>query len=120
MSERQALLDAIAQAPDDDAVRLVFADWLDDHGEADRAAFIRLQCDALGRPPWCPERRWLFWRAELLLRQHPEWRAHLPQLDGVTWGGFKRGFAAEAVVADFDALLRHAAALGAVGTVSIV
>jgi uncharacterized protein (TIGR02996 family) len=31
--------------PDDDAPRLVYADWLDEHGEADRAEFIRLQCE---------------------------------------------------------------------------
>src|SRR5262245_28235977 len=120
MSDRQPMLNAIAQSPADDAVRLVYADWLDDHAEADRAAFIRFQVDAARRPSWCPERRWLLWRADLLLNQHPEWRADLPQLDGVTWGGFERGFLAEAVVADFDALHRHAGAIGEVGTVSAV
>ena len=28
----------------DDLPRLIFADWLDEHGDADRAEFIRLQC----------------------------------------------------------------------------
>src|SRR4051812_185048 len=28
----------------DDAPRLIFADWLEDHGDADRAEFIRTQC----------------------------------------------------------------------------
>src|SRR5690349_12889724 len=45
MSDRDALLAAIRQAPRDDAPRLVFADWLDEHGEADRAEFIRLQIE---------------------------------------------------------------------------
>ena len=38
------LLDTIRDAPGDDAPRLVCADWLDEHGEAERAEFIRLQC----------------------------------------------------------------------------
>jgi uncharacterized protein (TIGR02996 family) len=43
-----AFLQAIIESPDDDAPRLVYADWLDDHGDADRAVFIRAQC-ALAR-----------------------------------------------------------------------
>src|SRR4051812_43794023 len=42
MSDRDALLAAVRQAPRDDAPRLVFADWLDEHGEPDRAEVIRL------------------------------------------------------------------------------
>lgn len=45
-SERAALLRAICEAPDDDAPRLIYADWLDEHGEAERAEFIRLQVKA--------------------------------------------------------------------------
>jgi uncharacterized protein (TIGR02996 family) len=30
--------------PDDIAPRLILADWLDDHGEPERAEFVRLQC----------------------------------------------------------------------------
>src|SRR4051812_48918640 len=44
MTDRAAFLAAIAANPDDDLPRLVFADWLDEHGDADRAAFVRLQC----------------------------------------------------------------------------
>jgi uncharacterized protein (TIGR02996 family) len=40
----QAFLQAIIEHPDDDAPRLVYADWLDDHGDPERAEFIRLQC----------------------------------------------------------------------------
>jgi uncharacterized protein (TIGR02996 family) len=48
VSDRRALLDAIIADPDDDAVRLVYADWLDENGsEADRARarLIRLQIE---------------------------------------------------------------------------
>jgi uncharacterized protein (TIGR02996 family) len=39
-----ALLRAIKETPEDDAPRLILADWLEEHGEPDRAEFIRLQC----------------------------------------------------------------------------
>ncbi len=38
-------LKAICEYPDDDAPRLVYADWLEERGEADRAEFIRVQCE---------------------------------------------------------------------------
>jgi uncharacterized protein (TIGR02996 family) len=45
MDEREALVAAIAANPDDDTPRLAFADWLQEHGEDDRAEFIRLECE---------------------------------------------------------------------------
>ena len=48
MTEQDALLEAVFAAPADDLPRLVYADWLDDHGEAAHAAFIRAQIE-LGR-----------------------------------------------------------------------
>src|SRR5262245_4046089 len=47
MSEREAFIEAIAAHPDEDTPRLVFADWLQENGEADRAEFIRFQYEAL-------------------------------------------------------------------------
>lgn len=44
MAERDSLLRAVIDKPQDDAPRLVYADWLDEHGEADHAELIRLQC----------------------------------------------------------------------------
>ncbi len=38
-----SFLKAIRSSPGDDHLRLVYADWLDEHGQADRAEFIRLQ-----------------------------------------------------------------------------
>ena len=37
MSDRESFVAAIAASPDDDLPRLVFADWLDEHGDPDRA-----------------------------------------------------------------------------------
>jgi uncharacterized protein (TIGR02996 family) len=45
MTEREAFLRAIRANPDDDLVRLVFADWLDEQGEHEPAEFIRVQCE---------------------------------------------------------------------------
>lgn len=44
-SDESAFLQSIADRPDDDAPRLVFADWLDERGESGRAEFIRIQCE---------------------------------------------------------------------------
>jgi uncharacterized protein (TIGR02996 family) len=43
--ERRALWTAIRAHPDDDTPRLVFADWLQEHGDEPRAEFIRLQIE---------------------------------------------------------------------------
>jgi uncharacterized protein (TIGR02996 family) len=50
MSTHEGLLSAIRDEPDSDEPRLILADWLDDHGEPERAEFIRVQC-ALARLP---------------------------------------------------------------------
>jgi uncharacterized protein (TIGR02996 family) len=43
--EEQALLLGIARDHDADLPRLVYADWLEDHGQEQYAEFIRLQCE---------------------------------------------------------------------------
>ena len=45
MSQHAGFLRAILDDPDDDGVRLVYADWLDEHGQPERAEFIRVQCE---------------------------------------------------------------------------
>jgi uncharacterized protein (TIGR02996 family) len=48
MSEHAGFLQAIIEHPDDSGHRLVYADWLDEHGESLRAALIRTQCALQG------------------------------------------------------------------------
>jgi uncharacterized protein (TIGR02996 family) len=43
VSEQDALLEAVFKSPRDDTPRLVYADWLDEHGEGLYAEFIRTQ-----------------------------------------------------------------------------
>ena len=42
-TDRAALYAGILERPDDDVARLVYADWLEENGEAERAEFIRRQ-----------------------------------------------------------------------------
>jgi uncharacterized protein (TIGR02996 family) len=44
VSERDAFMRTIIAEPKSDVPRLVFADWLQEHGENARAELIRLQC----------------------------------------------------------------------------
>jgi uncharacterized protein (TIGR02996 family) len=96
MSERDALFQAVLDAPGDDAPRLVFADWLDENGEPERAELIRLQVEAARTPVYEPRYDALNRRADALIAAHGAgWR--LPNLragDQV----FRRGFVEEITV----------------------
>ncbi len=56
MNQADAFLQAISEKPDDDTPRLVYADWLDEHGDPARAEFIRVQCQLARLPPDAPDR----------------------------------------------------------------
>ena len=43
MPDDSAFLKQLSEQPDDLATLLVYADWLDDNGAADRAEFLRVQ-----------------------------------------------------------------------------
>ena len=63
MNDADALLRAILANPDDDLPRLVYADWLEEHGESERAEFIRVQCELAGMD--ISEHAHAFWRGQL-------------------------------------------------------
>src|SRR5262249_15164613 len=87
-------------------------DWLDEHGQADRADFIRVQHALAELPPGDPRRTPLLKRQGDLLGEHEdEWRAALPQLRGGTRGGVSRGLVAGAFVEDVATFLKQAPAL---------
>jgi uncharacterized protein (TIGR02996 family) len=88
-----AFLRGILADPDDDAPRLIYADWLDEHGDADRAEFIRSQVRLARTDCVESEYRELAERAEDLKRTHQvEWVNQLPQFPEVNWEVFERGF----------------------------
>jgi uncharacterized protein (TIGR02996 family) len=45
MPDREAFFAAIRERPNDDAPRLVYADWLDEQGDSAHAELIRVQCE---------------------------------------------------------------------------
>src|SRR6476660_6786094 len=96
MHYRDALVRAIIENPLDDAPRLVYADWLDEHGDPGRAEFIRLTVG-----PATGQAR----RIEELLAQHGDrWRAEAPAARGVQWGAdLRRGFVHQAYLASVEA-----------------
>jgi uncharacterized protein (TIGR02996 family) len=93
-----AFLRAICAAPDDDTPRLVYADFLEEAGDPDRAAFVRLQCELARTPRYeplavaCHRHR----REEAVLGS--PWRHTLPELGSprsLEWHperAFRRGF----------------------------
>ncbi len=91
MTTGDSLLAAIIQSPADDAPRLVYADWLEENGDPERAEFIRVQI-ALALRELEPERKTLLQRREKeLLDQHCEHLAGPFASEGVQWA-FRRGF----------------------------
>ena len=67
-----AFLAAILAAPDDDAPRLIYADWLDEQGQPERAEFIRVQCTLARLPDGDKRREELEARNRALLAGHQE------------------------------------------------
>jgi uncharacterized protein (TIGR02996 family) len=53
--EHPGLLAGVIADAEEDAPRLVYADWLDEHGDPDRAAFIRLGCALADKSPADPD-----------------------------------------------------------------
>jgi uncharacterized protein (TIGR02996 family) len=122
----QGFLQAICETPADDAPRLIYADWLQDQGEHDRAEFIRVQIQRASLDPDDPGQRSLHRREAELLAQHGDaWLAELPALKGVRWGRigprsgpvFERGFVAGALVTAVGTLYQRFDAIAAAAPV---
>jgi uncharacterized protein (TIGR02996 family) len=91
VSERAAFISAILDNPDDDTARLVFADWLEEHGEPERAEFIRCQIEAARLPKANQDTSEAHNRAIALGTAHgAEWRETAGVNDHE--GQFERGF----------------------------
>jgi len=108
MSE-EGFLRAIAEAPEDDTPRLVYADWLEEHGEGERAEFIRLQVESDRTDVYDPRSvEFADREAELLARHEKKWLTRLkPHL--AEWK-FRRGLLDEVTVR-VEMLLKHAGKL---------
>jgi uncharacterized protein (TIGR02996 family) len=86
MNQQEALVTAIRADPNDDALRLVYADWLDEHGQAERAELIRVQVALADPPEDRDEYRALRAREAALLEGHgEEWIGPLKELGVRAW-----------------------------------
>jgi uncharacterized protein (TIGR02996 family) len=100
----QGFLEDIIAHPDDDAPRLIFADWMEERGDP-RGAFIRMQVE-LARAPLDDPRRpeWEFRVHDLLEDHEEEWLG--PVAAWVKGWQFHRGFV-EAVEMEAAPFLDH-------------
>jgi uncharacterized protein (TIGR02996 family) len=117
----KGFLDDIVANIDDDTPRLVYADWLMENGQDDRAEFIRVQIQRTRLPAWDAAQVRLRLREQKLLELHgEEWLAELPVIEGAKWEGFRRGIVAEVKFASFEAMRQSAHACRAVAPVEAV
>ncbi|MFO0847425.1 MAG: TIGR02996 domain-containing protein [Gemmataceae bacterium] len=86
-----AFLRAVIADPDDDTPRLVYADWLDEHGDPARAEFIRVQIDLARMDDDDPRRSALEDREhDLLVTNESGWLSDA--VDGLQEWDWVRGF----------------------------
>src|SRR5262249_17951831 len=109
----EAFLAAIVEDPDDDTPRLVYADWLDEHDQPERAEFIRLQIELTRLTEYGEESRRLYLRERELLSAHREqWAAQIGLVDSERGSAtFTRGLVdglelKDGAPADLDVLAR--------------
>lgn len=101
------LLDAIRASPEDDAPWLACAAWLENHGDAPRAEFLRLSVESDQVPPLSPRQQALNRRSRELQRDHGKtWAVDLPSLDGITWS-LGRGLFEHATFNSYTAFQKH-------------
>jgi uncharacterized protein (TIGR02996 family) len=124
MNEREALLRAVCEHPDEDTPRLVFADWLQENDDEARAEFIRVQCEAARLAAGDERLDWLTRRSgELQESFGSRWLGELPvpHPEHIDWvkspngwldgKPFDRGFPARLLVQTAGTLAKHAKVL---------
>jgi len=113
------LLAGICEDPDDDARRLVYADWLDEHGDAARAEAIRLSVRLRQMDDLDPEQWALKERRERLVKPHADrWREQPPKLPKTSWRYPREGLVDSVSLLDLRVLAEHQDAIFAAGPVT--
>ena len=101
--QHESLFQALLANPHDDAVRWVYADWLEEQGQGERAELIRVQMQ-LATTAWDEEGHpKLLIREQQILREFGQSWQPEPQ-PGMTWGRFHRGWVDSVVVEDLQRL----------------
>ena len=110
-----AFLHAIHASPADDLPRLVYADWLEENGDASRAEFIRVQCELATINAIDPQRVTLEDREHELLNEHEDRWLGESRPEMTEWE-FARGFVQSLTADPYDVsdafLHEHAAEIG--------
>jgi uncharacterized protein (TIGR02996 family) len=117
MQDSVAFHRLIAAAPDDDAPRLVYADWLEERGDP-RGTFVRVQCALARLPSEHPRRRELEQVEDELFQTHGAAWAH-GVAGRVSGYKFRRGFIDE-ITLRAEAFLENAPILLRQGTIRTV
>lgn len=102
MTQDESFLQSIREDPDDDAMRLIYADWLEERGDP-HGEFIRVQVELARTPPSDPRvPEWKQRQRELVEAHGAQWLAPLRALladddrSDIGWGrsvrAFQRGF----------------------------
>jgi uncharacterized protein (TIGR02996 family) len=81
MNKHEDFLHAVCENPDDEMLRLLFADWLEENGEEERAEFIRLQIEIDRLPDGKNKQKIRSRETELLKKYKDEWAAPFRQFE---------------------------------------
>lgn len=108
--EQAALLRAIVAHPDDDTPRLVYADWLEEHGDSEQAGFIRDSIKLAGMKKRAKGRTALRERLEeLVAARCGNWYGPLGiNFDTITIDRYHRGFPYRVTFESSDAVFAAA------------
>jgi uncharacterized protein (TIGR02996 family) len=119
MNDRDALLTAIGEHPEEDTPRLMYADWLEENGDPERADFVRNQVE-LARA--APGDKYPFVKKNkyYLANFERHWHSQLTRIDGVEWGDFNRGLIEEVRAASERPIIDHAERIFAVPGIHIL
>jgi uncharacterized protein (TIGR02996 family) len=133
VTDHKGFLADVLAHPDLDWPRLVYADWLEEHGEGARAEFIRVQCELAGRDchhardvppqPWCRPCALRHRERELLEQSQFSWLPRclmdVESLYADAVCSYRRGFVSE-ITLDCHDFMEHAAALFAAAPITEV
>ena len=119
MNDRDALLRAIGEQPEEDTPRLMYADWLEENGDPERADFVRNQVELARAGPGeiypCVRKN-----VYHLTNHVRAWKAELPRLNEVEWGDFNCGLIEEVRAATERAIIDYAVKIFAVPGIHIL
>jgi uncharacterized protein (TIGR02996 family) len=102
-----ALLQAILAEPEDDGPRLIYADWLEENGQPERAEFIRVQFNLALTAEGDPRREaWLAREKKLWTAHRTKWLHPLPPHLRKRDIRFHKGFLEELAV-NVSAWIKH-------------